>query len=91
MRWPRGGVRGAVGVGGVSEPGTLVLGSPTAFSFGPLPVLILSPRERMDLTARFCPRIPSAADVGIRIRFPKTSHRAYFLGFELLRAQGSPR
>lgn len=32
-----------------------------------------TPRERLDLSARFCPSIPSAADVGIRIRFSKTS------------------
>lgn len=29
--------------------------------------------DRLDLTARFCPRNPSAADVGIRIRFSKSS------------------
>lgn len=77
--------------GGISEPAARVLGAPTAFFYGPLPVLVLFPRERLDLTARVCPRIPSAADAGITIRFPKTSLFADSLGFELLWALYSPR
>lgn len=52
--WPPGGC----GVRwGISEPGATIRGSPAVFPFWLLTGPDLVPRERLELTARFCPRI----------------------------------